>query len=195
MRLYFIKFLYLICSPITTLLLRLNGGRTVGVLFTSGFPYIRRGKGALLFFGKQVKMLNFPWMNAIGLNHRCIITTEKNAKLIVGDYVGMSGATIWCFKEIKIDKNVRIGANTLITDGDAHIDDPRSGEPKPIHICENVWLGMNVIVLKGVTIGKNSMIGAGSIVTKNIPENVVAAGNPCRVVKLLDEETIKKLES
>ena len=99
-----------------------------------------------------------------------------------------------CFKHIKIDKNVRIGANSLITDGDAHLDDPRSGEPKPVHICENVWLGMNVTVLKGVTIGKNSLIGAGSVVTKDIPANVVAAGNPCIVVKYFDEDKIKDIE-
>lgn len=195
MRLHLIKLLYIICSPITTLILRLSGGRTKGLLFTSGFPYVRRGKGSSIIFGRHVKMLNLQWMNAIGLNHRCIITTERKAELIVGDNVGMSGASIWCFKQIKIDKNVRIGANTLITDGDAHLDDSRSGEPKPVHICENVWLGMNVVVLKGVTIGRNSLIGAGSIVTKDIPANVVAAGNPCRIVKQLDESVIKKLEA
>lgn len=57
----------------------------------------------------------------------------------------------------------------------------------PIHIGENCWLGAGVIVLPGVTIGKNSVIGAGSVVTKDIPENVVAVGNPCRVLREINE--------
>lgn len=101
--------------------------------------------------------------------------------------------SIWCFNQIRIDDNVRIGANCVITDGDAHLDDPRVGAPQPVHICENVWLGMNVTVLKGVTIGKNSLIGAGSVVTNDIPANVVAAGNPCKVIKQLDADIIKNL--
>ena len=195
MRLVIIKFLYLICSPVFTILLKLRGVTTDGMLFTSGFPYVFRGSKSYILFGKRVRMLNLSWMNSIGLNHRCIITTERNAKLTIGDYVGMSGVSIWCFKKIEIGNNVRIGANTLITDGDAHLDDPRACEPRPVHISDKVWLGMNVTVLKGVTIGKNTLIGAGSVVTKDIPANVVAAGNPCRVVKQLDEKTIKKLES
>ena len=194
MRLFLIKLLYVICSPITSLFMKVNGVKTKGIVFTSGFPYLFRGNGSEISFGKKVRMLNLSWMNSIGLNHRCIITTDKNAELKIGDNVGMSGTSIWCFKYIKIDKNVRIGANSLITDGDAHLDDPRSGEPKPVHICENVWIGMNVTVLKGVTIGKNSLVGAGSVVTKDIPANVVAAGNPCIVVKYFDEDKIKDIE-
>lgn len=59
---------------------------------------------------------------------------------------------------------------------------------KPITIGDNVWLGANVTVLPGVTIGKNSVIGAGSVVTKDIPENVVAVGNPCKVLRVITEE-------
>jgi acetyltransferase-like isoleucine patch superfamily enzyme len=55
----------------------------------------------------------------------------------------------------------------------------------PVTIEDNVWLGMNVIVLKGVTIGKNSMIAANSVVTKDIPENVLAGGYPCKVIRSL----------
>lgn len=195
MRLFFIKVLYSICSLITTFLLRIKGVSCDGIVYTSGLPHVFKGKDSSINVGRNIRMLNLSWMNSVGLNHRCIITTEKKAVLNISNNVGMSGATIWCFKHIDIDNNVRIGANTLITDGDAHLDDPRAGKPKPVHICENVWLGMNVIVLKGVTIGRNSLVGAGSVVTKNIPENVVAAGNPCKVIKQLDEEIIKKLEA
>ncbi len=57
----------------------------------------------------------------------------------------------------------------------------------PVHIGKNCWLGAGVIVLPGITIGDNSVIGAGSIVTKDIPPNVVAVGNPCRVLRQIDE--------
>lgn len=57
---------------------------------------------------------------------------------------------------------------------------------KPIKVGNNVWFGGNVVVLPGVTIGDNTVIGAGSVVTKNIPSNVVAAGNPCKVIKQLE---------
>lgn len=194
MRLFAIKLLYAICTPVITLTMKACGVKICGVCYSSGFAFIRRGRGSDISFGKRVRMLNLSWMNSIGLNHRCIITTEKNASLKIGDNVGMSGASIWCFKEIMIDNNVRIGANTLITDGDAHLDDPRAGEVKPVHICKNVWLGMNVMVLKGVTIGENTLIGAGSVVTKDIPANVVAAGNPCKVIKPLNDSVIKQLK-
>jgi maltose O-acetyltransferase len=60
---------------------------------------------------------------------------------------------------------------------------------KPIRIGNNVWLGGGTIILPGVTIGDNSVIGAGSVVTKNIPDNVVAVGNPCKVIKQLQPPT------
>ncbi|GAO31958.1 galactoside O-acetyltransferase [Geofilum rubicundum JCM 15548] len=80
---------------------------------------------------------------------------------------------------------MKCGANTLITDSDWHLEDARTGKPQPIVIEDNVWLGVNVTVLKGVRIGANSVIGAHSLVVKDIPANVIAAGNPCKVIKAL----------
>ncbi len=62
---------------------------------------------------------------------------------------------------------------------------------KPITVGNNVWIGGNVVVLPGVTIGDNSVIGAGSVVTHDIPECVIAAGNPCRILRKLTEEEMK----
>jgi acetyltransferase-like isoleucine patch superfamily enzyme len=112
-----------------------------------------------------------------------IQTLEKDAKIIIGNNVGMSGCIISCFNKITIGDDVKIGGNTTIMDGDFHKEDPRSGMPKEIIIDNNVWIGYSCIILKGVHIGKNSIIGAGSIVTKDIPENSLAAGNPCKVIK------------
>ncbi|HTD40683.1 MAG TPA: acyltransferase [Mucilaginibacter sp.] len=112
-----------------------------------------------------------------------ISTQRSSAQLIIDDDCGFSGTVVSAFKLIKLGKNVRCGANTLITDSDWHLEDPRSSEPASIVIEDNVWLGVNCVVLKGVTIGENSVIGANSVVTKSIPANVIAAGNPCKVIK------------
>ena len=113
------------------------------------------------------------------------LNSEFKAKIIIGDRCGFSGTVVGAFKSITIGNNVRCGANTLITDSDWHLDDPRSGIPKDVIIEDNVWLGVNSVVMKGVTIGANTVIGANSVVTKSIPANVVAAGNPCKVIRSL----------
>ncbi|GAA3966123.1 DapH/DapD/GlmU-related protein [Mucilaginibacter dorajii] len=122
--------------------------------------------------------------NLIGINRPCIINTQKPGAIItIGDNSGFSGTVLGATVKIVIGKDVKCGANTTIIDSDWHPEDSRSGIPKPIFIEDNVWLGANVVVLKGVTIGVNTVIGANSIVTKSMPANVIAAGNPCVVIK------------
>lgn len=88
---------------------------------------------------------------------------------------------------IYIGDNVMIGPNVTLSAAGHPIDpDMRKKEAQfniPIHIGKNVWIGANSVVLPGVTIGENSVIGAGSIVSRDIPANVVALGNPCRVMR------------
>lgn len=121
--------------------------------------------------------------NYRGINHACIIQTGKEgAEILIGNDCGFSGISIVCKCKVVIGNHVNIGANSILGDYDDHPDLYKT-EPAPIYIKDNVWIGMNVIILKGVTIGENTVIGAGSIVTKDIPANVVAAGNPCKVIK------------
>ncbi|EOL47160.1 hypothetical protein RV11_GL002682 [Enterococcus phoeniculicola] len=92
---------------------------------------------------------------------------------------------------IEIGDNVMIGPNVTLAAG-THPLNPELRVKKaqynlPVVIGENVWLGAGVIVLPGVTIGKNSVIGAGSVVTKDVPENVLAFGTPCVVQKTITE--------
>lgn len=126
-------------------------------------------------------------MNLIGVNRACILATKaENANIKIGNNCGFSGAAITSFVSVEIGSNVMCGANTFITDSDWHPEDHRSGKPKAIKIGNNVWLGLNVVVLKGVVIGDNTVVGANSVVTKDLPPNVVAAGNPCKIIRSLN---------
>ena len=93
--------------------------------------------------------------------------------------------------KVKIGKNAQIAPNVAIyTAGHPiHPDSRNSGYEYgiPVTIGDNVWLGGNVCIMPGVTIGDNAVIGAGSVVTKDIPSNVIAAGNPCRVIRPITE--------
>ncbi|NOH95220.1 sugar O-acetyltransferase [Vibrio sp. 99-70-13A1] len=92
---------------------------------------------------------------------------------------------------IYIGNSVMIGPNVTIATAGHPIDPELRRKVAqfniPIHIKDNVWIGANSVVLPGVTIGENSVIGAGSVVTKDIPSGVVAVGNPCRVMRSINE--------
>ena len=152
-----------------------------------GLTKIKRGNRNDIVIGKKCTFRSITTSNLIGINRPCIITSTgpKSSSLTIGNNCGFSGTVVGCFIKIKIGNNVRCGANTLITDSDWHLDDSRLGDAQAITIKDNVFLGVNVTVLKGATIGKNSVIGAGSVVVSDIPPHVTAAGNPCRVVKSL----------
>lgn len=95
---------------------------------------------------------------------------------------------------IYIGDHVMIAPNVVIATG-THPIHPglRRKEAQynlPVHIQDNVWLGAGCLVMPGVTIGENSVIGAGSVVTKDIPANVVAVGNPCRVLRVISEKDL-----
>lgn len=144
-------------------------------------------KDSSISIGSRCTFRSLPTSNRIGINRPCILSClgSEPAKITIGTNCGFSGTVIGCFTEIRIGNDVKCGANTLITDGDWHQEDPRSGKPKQVVIEDNVWIGEGVKILKGVRIGTNSVIGAGSVVTKNIPKNVIAAGNPCKILKEL----------
>lgn len=131
-------------------------------------------------------------VNPISSNLQGAIYLENGASLKIGNNVGMSCTRMWVHDSVTIGNNVKIGACVLITDTDAHPLDYLSRRTSndgtksaPIEIEDDVWVGAHSIILKGVTIGARSIIGAGSVVTKSMPADCVAAGNPCKVIKLL----------
>lgn len=156
-----------------------------------GKTYFYRAPFSSITIGNNVEFRSDSNSNLIGISKSCIISTlEKNAQIIIGDNVGCSGISIGAANKIVIGSNVMIGANSIITDTNWHNTDPNLRhlqDPAPglVYIEQNVFIGYGAIILKNVTIGKNSVIGAGSVVTRNIPANVIAAGNPCVVLKEL----------
>lgn len=122
-------------------------------------------------------------------------TLSNTSKIIIGHYVGLNGTSITArSRTIQIDDNVMIAANVSILDSDFHVIYPPVGRltnpgfefDQDIRIHNNVWIGTRSIILKGVTIGENSVIAAGSVVTKSIPPNVVAGGVPAKVIRKLN---------
>lgn len=149
-----------------------------------GKTYIYKQKQSKIYIGKNCIFRSKEHSNLIGINRKCSISTiVPGSEISIGHHCGFSGTIIGAFSSIKIGNHVRCGANTLITDSDWHKEDSRSGNAKPVVIKDNVWLGVNVIVLKGVEIGENTIVGANSVVTKSLPSNAIAGGNPCKVIK------------
>lgn len=130
------------------------------------------------------------------------IVVWPGGSLKIGKNVGISATSFACKGIIEVGDNVRIGSGCVIHDTDHHSTDPklRTGKSKsadvagaikrPVIIKNNVFMGARCIVLKGVTIGENSIIGAGSVVTKNIPDNEIWAGNPAKFIKKLDVSVV-----
>jgi len=108
----------------------------------------------------------------------------NNAKLILGSGYINRNCKIRCLSEISIGHDVPISENVSIWDSDMHeVIKKDNMMTMPIKIGNHVWIGTNAIILKGVTIGDNAIVAAGSIVNKNIPKNCLVAGNPAKIIK------------
>ena len=176
--------------------LRLLGGKLGKRSRMVNKVYLNIGNNAFVHIGQDFAINSGDNINPLCANMRCSIQVEDKASLIIGNKSGISSGCIWATDSITIGDHVNIGANCIIMDGDIHNTnwqsrrlDRMSSEPipykhKPIIIGNDVWIGANSIVLKGVTIGDRAIIGAGSVVTKDIPADCIAAGNPCKVIKL-----------
>lgn len=163
--------------------------------------YIRMYEGAKFIIGDNVIFSSGSGINPLCRNIRGQIFITQNAEIIIGNNSGLSSTALWAKESIRIGDNVNIGGDCIIMDTDAHsldwrirggtligidnkiIKDYDSAKSAPIIIEDNVLIGTRCIILKGVTIGARSIIGAGSVVTKSIPPNCIAGGNPCKVIR------------
>ena len=158
------------------------------------FRFMRSKRQPAIELGKHVSLyagVSF----ALGENGTCKI----------GDFTLLNGALIMADERIEIGKHVLVSWNVGIADSDFHPIDAaqrridtlalapfyKDRPPRPVQktapviIEDNVWIGMNAVILKGVTIGENSIVAAGAVVSKSVPPNVVVAGNPAVIVKHL----------
>ena len=162
---------------------------------TQGIPYVSTAIGGNCVLGKNLRMNNGAKGNPIGCFEPCTFFVDKGAKLVIGDNLGISQTAIICHTSIHIGNNVKIGGGTSIYDTDFHSLHPNLRADSstdfinkvnmPVVISDNVFIGAHTIILKGVTIGENSIIGAGSVVTKCVPTNQIWAGNPAKFIREL----------
>ncbi len=159
----------------------------------NGIPSISRFPMSKISLGNDCTINSSYNSTGMGIYKRSrIVTVEKFAKILIGNNVGLSGATILSASNITIEDNVIIGAHSIIMDTDRHNINARQrltgkAASSPVLIKKGSWIGMNSTILKGVTIGENVIIGANSLVTRDIPDNVIAGGNPCKIIKNLND--------
>lgn len=142
--------------------------------------------------GDNVRINSSRGSNPIGGDTRTILFAKGNGKIRIGDGCGISNATIFACEQITLGKQVFVGGGTKLYDTDFHwLDFERrmqepGGKTSPITIEDGAFIGADCIILKGVTIGKKSIIGAGSVVTKSVPDGEIWAGNPAKFIRKLD---------
>lgn len=154
-----------------------------------GFIFIRNH--GEVFIGDHCVINSKMSSNPVGGPYQTAIAVKKGATLKIGNNVGISGTAIMCNVGINIGDNVKIGSGCCIYDTDFHNIDYALRQsdvtdiPKeaPVSIENNVFIGARSMVLKGVTIGEGSIVGAGTIVTKNVPPHELWCGNPAKFVK------------
>ncbi len=159
-----------------------------------GLPVIQKHRRSRVEIGPGFSLRSSLRSNPLGPNHPVVLCTWKEgAVLKIGADFAMTGGTICVAQCITIGDRVSVGANSTIIDTDFHPLHPetRRARPEeantaPVTIEDDVFIGMNSLILKGVTIGRGSVIGAGSVVTRSVPPGSIAAGNPARIVGSVD---------
>ena len=160
------------------------------VLFL-GRPLISRHAGSEMVFSRGVRIHSALRSNPLGCFQPCVLRTmSSGARLELGIGVGMSGTVICAGKSIVIGDHTIIGSGAMILDNDLHIarGDGKwrteyAENAREVRIGRGVFIGARVIILKGVTIGDHAVIGAGAVVTKDVPEGAIVAGNPAKAVR------------
>lgn len=167
----------------------------LGKIRFDGRSLLRFEKDSKVSIGKFFTIRSGIDSDTIGNRSHSIIFVKNGATLKIGDYSGISNTAIYCHCSIKIGNHVNIGAGTQIFDTDFHslswkdrLDktDLTKRKMKPVQIDDLVFIGADSLILKGVHIGEKSIIGAGSVVTQDIPSCEIWAGNPAVFIKRIN---------
>jgi carbonic anhydrase/acetyltransferase-like protein (isoleucine patch superfamily) len=163
-----------------------------GIRF-NGLPLLNINRSARVSIGAGSIFTSKTSANFVGLFKRSSIYVGPDADLIIGERSGFSGVSIYCSTRIEIGSNLNCGGNVSIWDTDFHpldsearrVHDVTKINRAPIEIGPDVFIGAQSIILKGTRVGARSIIGAGSVVSGDIPPDEVWAGNPIRRIRSL----------
>lgn len=161
-----------------------------------GFPIISMDKGAQITIGSRVSLYSSSRYTPLGVVRPCVLRCLRPSAIIeIGDNVGISGSVICAAERVVIEKNVNVGSGAMIFDTDFHPlelkerlaqqRDVDVAKCAPVVIESGAFIGANVIICKGVRVGREAVVGAGAVVVKDVPAYAVVAGNPARQVASL----------
>ncbi len=157
-----------------------------------GVPLLNIARGSQLSLGARVTLNSFNDDYHINMNSSVKIFIENQGSVVdIGEDTRIHGSCIHASKKISIGKRCLIAANCNIVDSHGHrvvLDEPSKryrtvDEPREINIGNDVWIGMNSIILPGVTIGDGAIVSANSVVNKDVPSKVIVRGNPAEIVE------------
>lgn len=184
--------------------LKLHGVETkYGDVKLLGFPIINKQKGSKIILGNGLTIISKTKYNLAGVLHRTVLATLTEEAIIEIGSGGMSGAIICATKSVRIGNNTALGVNVKIYDTDFHSIDPikrvnqtsiKDAKSSAISIGNYVWIAADSIILKGVNIQDYAVVGAGSVIRKNIGYSEMYAGNPAKLIKKLSFDNLEKEE-
>ena len=177
----------------------LGGGVIIGSRSNIKYSlFFKKSKNSKITIGDDFVFFSDDNLNPLSPGRKGTIFAEGDAIIKIGNMVGMSSTILWAKNSITIGDRVTIGANVVILDSDCHSlnhldrwteNDMRNCKSKPIVIEDDVLIGAGSYILKGVHIGARSIIGAGSIVTTDVPSDCIVAGNPAKIIRKIIQKT------
>jgi acetyltransferase-like isoleucine patch superfamily enzyme len=178
-------------STVARLLFRIMKCPVGPNLVVDGPLYLRMARPQSISLGQSVSIRSRFASNLIGMNGPSILDTLGGGRISIGDFTGMSSVVISSRAEVKIGSYVKFGPNVRIYDTNFHsldwerrrsfAKDQEDTKSSPIEIGDDVFVGANVLILKGSVIGARAIIGAGAVVSGCVPADCMAIGNPAMI--------------
>jgi len=194
----FRQYLRMVPSFIWLLELRMRGFQITLPITLIGQPICSRYPGSSISLGSGVALDSAIRSNRLGGFSPCVVrTVTPTARIQLGDRVGLSNSVIVAGNTIEIGQDTILGSGVMILDNDFHVMGTGfswlsecSKNSRPIKIGRGCFIGSRSMILKGVTLGDRAVIGAGAVVTKDVPAYSMAAGNPARIVRTIPKPNL-----